>query len=139
MGIIEAVQSLCEGKKAKPIGTKIRQDALPRNDALAKVKGEAAYAGDVAVLGMLHAAVLYSPHAHAAVKTIDTSSAQVAPGVRGVVVLLCMSPSGSWRWATQRIVKTVRRKEAGHTRCLATLHGMCACSIRELGDAGVLC
>ncbi len=56
-----------------------------RIDGLEKARGEAVYTADVHLPGMLHAAVLRSPHAHARVKSIDLAAARQAPGVRGVV------------------------------------------------------
>ncbi len=58
---------------------------VPRVDAVEKVTGSARFGSDVALPGMLHGAVLRSPHAHARLVAIDTSQAQLAPGVRAVV------------------------------------------------------
>jgi CO/xanthine dehydrogenase Mo-binding subunit len=57
----------------------------PRIDGLQRARGEARYTADVQLPGMLHAAVLRSPHAHARVQAIDLEPARSAPGVRGVV------------------------------------------------------
>ena len=56
-----------------------------RHDGYDKVTGKAAYGADVNLPGMLHAKALRSPHAHAAIKSIDTSRAEAHPGVRAVV------------------------------------------------------
>src|ERR671936_340773 len=56
-----------------------------RVDGLARARGQARYTQDLRLPGMLHAAVLRSPHARARVKQIDLASAGEAPGVRGVV------------------------------------------------------
>ena len=56
-----------------------------RHDGFDKVTGKAAYGADVALPGMLHATLLRSPHAHANIKSIDTSRAEAAPGVRAVL------------------------------------------------------
>ena len=56
-----------------------------RVDGLARARGQARYTQDLRLPGMLHAAVLRSPHARARVKQIDLASAREAPGVRGVV------------------------------------------------------
>jgi len=58
---------------------------LPRKDAVDKVSGEAAYAVDVSLPGMLHAKVLRSSRAHALIKRLDASKARTAPGVRAVL------------------------------------------------------
>ena len=51
------------------IGTRI-----PRLDGLAKASGQAKYPSDVRPEGTLFGVMLYSPHAHAKVKSIDTSA-----------------------------------------------------------------
>jgi CO/xanthine dehydrogenase Mo-binding subunit len=50
-----------------------------------RARGEARYTADTRLPGMLHAAVLRSPHAHARVKRIDLSQARAAPGVRAAI------------------------------------------------------
>ncbi len=55
-----------------------------RTDAPAKVRGTLRYTDDLIRPGTLHAAVLYSPQAHAEIKKIDTTAAAAARGVRGV-------------------------------------------------------
>ena len=57
----------------------------PRLDAPDKVTGRAKYADDLSIPGMLHAAILQSPLAHAKILHIDTSRAEKLPGVKGVV------------------------------------------------------
>lgn len=56
-----------------------------RHDGLDKVTGRAVYGADVSITGMLHGRILRSPYAHALIKSIDTSKAEVFPGVRAVV------------------------------------------------------
>ncbi|MCI0825281.1 MAG: xanthine dehydrogenase family protein molybdopterin-binding subunit, partial [Chloroflexi bacterium] len=46
---------------------------------------KARYAADVQLPGALHGKVLRSPHAHAIIKSIDTSKAEALPGVMAVV------------------------------------------------------
>jgi xanthine dehydrogenase YagR molybdenum-binding subunit len=57
----------------------------PRQDAPERVRGEARYTADIKLPGMLHAAVLRSPHAHAHVRRIDLAPALALPGVRAAV------------------------------------------------------
>jgi CO/xanthine dehydrogenase Mo-binding subunit len=57
-----------------------------REDGYERARGEARYTADVRLPGMLHAAVLRSPHAYARVTRIDASRALEAPGVRGVLL-----------------------------------------------------
>src|SRR6266704_4007584 len=47
--------------------------------------GRAEYTNDVKLPGMLHAAVLRSPYAHARIVSIDTSAAKKVPGVHAVL------------------------------------------------------
>jgi CO/xanthine dehydrogenase Mo-binding subunit len=56
-----------------------------RHDGLDKVTGRANFGADFSLPGMLHGAVLRSPHAHARIVSIDTSAAEALPGVRAVV------------------------------------------------------
>ncbi len=56
-----------------------------RPDGVDKVTGRAVYAADVQMTGLLHGFVLRSPHAHANIRSIDTSKAEALPGVRAVV------------------------------------------------------
>ena len=66
--------------KYKVIGTR-----PIRHDGTDKVTGRAVYGGDTRLPGMLYGQVLRSPHAHARIKSIDTSKAQALEGVRAVV------------------------------------------------------
>ena len=54
-------------------------------DGLAKATGQAVYADDVVLPGMLHAKTLRSPHAHARIVSIDTAPALALPGVHAVI------------------------------------------------------
>ena len=56
-----------------------------RQDALGRVRGEARFTADIQLPGMLHTAVLRSPHAHARVKRIDLAPALALAGVRGAL------------------------------------------------------
>ena len=56
-----------------------------RPDGVEKVNGRAAFGADVAVSGMIHAKVVRSPHAHARIKSIDTSKAEAVKGVYAVI------------------------------------------------------
>ena len=59
-----------------------------RHDGLEKVTGAAKYGADVHLAGMLHGKILRSPHAHARIKSIDTSKAEALPGVASVTTSL---------------------------------------------------
>jgi CO/xanthine dehydrogenase Mo-binding subunit len=56
-----------------------------RPDGVAKVTGEARYGADYYLPGALFGKVLRSPHAHARIKSIDTSRAEALPGVKAVM------------------------------------------------------
>ncbi len=49
------------------------------------IQGKATYVDDLAMPGMLHAALLRSPHAHAKVKSVRTDDARKLPGVVAVL------------------------------------------------------
>ena len=55
-----------------------------RHDAYDKVTGAAKFGADINIAGMLHGKVLRSPHAHARIRSIDTSKAEALPGVLAV-------------------------------------------------------
>jgi len=59
---------------------------IPRVEDQRFVTGKGQYTDDFRVEGQLHAAFLRSPHAHAALNSIDTSAAREAPGVVAVLV-----------------------------------------------------
>jgi xanthine dehydrogenase molybdenum-binding subunit len=56
-----------------------------RHDGLEKVTGQALYGADYSMPGMLHGKVLRSPHAHAAIKSINIDKALKHPGVHAVI------------------------------------------------------
>jgi CO/xanthine dehydrogenase Mo-binding subunit len=56
-----------------------------RPDGADKVTGRACYAADNTMPGMIWGKVLRSPHAHALIRSIDTSKAEKLPGVKAVV------------------------------------------------------
>jgi CO/xanthine dehydrogenase Mo-binding subunit len=56
-----------------------------RPDGVDKVTGRAAYGADFEMPGMLHGAILRSPHAHARILSIDTKVAEEMPGVKAVI------------------------------------------------------
>ena len=64
-----------------------------RHDGADKVTGRALYGADFQIAGLLHAKVLRSPHAHARIRSIDTSKAEAHPGVRAVVTGADLAPA----------------------------------------------
>lgn len=55
---------------------------MAMTDARAKVTGLGKYADDLSVPGMLIGKILHSPHAHARIRSIDTSQAEALAGVK---------------------------------------------------------
>ena len=56
-----------------------------RVDGLDKATGRAVYTDDLALPGMLHGKILRSPHAHARILSIATSTAEAIEGVHAVI------------------------------------------------------
>jgi 4-hydroxybenzoyl-CoA reductase alpha subunit len=67
----------------------------PRVDAEAKVIGQARYAADYSLPGMLWCKLLRSPYPHARILNIDTRRAERLPGVKAVVT---GKDFGGWTW-----------------------------------------
>src|SRR5687768_4299197 len=72
-------QDLTE-REFKVVGTR-----PPRPDGVDKVTGRAKFGADLHVANMLVGKVLRSPHAHARIKSIDTSKALALHGVKAVI------------------------------------------------------
>jgi xanthine dehydrogenase YagR molybdenum-binding subunit len=58
-----------------------------RIDGPQKATGKARYTLDINRPKMLHGVILRCPHAHAKIKSIDTTDAEKMPGVKGVIVI----------------------------------------------------
>ncbi len=58
--------------------------AVKRREDPELITGKGKYTDDLTLPGMLHAAIVRSPHAHARIKGIDTAEAAAAPGVVAV-------------------------------------------------------
>jgi aerobic carbon-monoxide dehydrogenase large subunit len=67
------------------MGAKFFGAAVKRREDPRFLRGEGRFVDDVVVPGMLHAAFLRSPHAHARIVSIDTTAAATAPGVARVL------------------------------------------------------
>jgi putative selenate reductase molybdopterin-binding subunit len=57
----------------------------PKVDAVKLASGKPVYTDDMEMPGMLYAAMLTSPHAHARILNIDTRAAEALPGVHAVL------------------------------------------------------
>lgn len=69
----------------EPAAIKYVGQPLRRREDFKFITGKGRYTDDMKAPGMLHMAVLRSPHAHAVIKHIDLSAAQASPGVRLVL------------------------------------------------------
>lgn len=58
---------------------------MPALDAREKVTGTLKYTQDIVRPGMLHGAILRSPHCHARIRRIDVAGARAMPGVKAVI------------------------------------------------------
>jgi xanthine dehydrogenase YagR molybdenum-binding subunit len=82
---------------------------ISRVDGMAKASGKAKYNSDVRPAGTLSAAMLHCPHAHAIVKSIDTSAAEKLPGVTAVSVI---APAGTeLQWQMAEVAMVAARTE----------------------------
>jgi len=67
-------------RELRVVGTRpLRPDGVP------KVTGLARFGADYSLPGMLWGRILRSPHAHARIRSIDTSKAEALPGVKAVM------------------------------------------------------
>lgn len=72
-------------RSAPPGGETFVGKSVPRKEDRRFVIGKGRYADDLGVPGLLQAAFVRSPHAHARIRSIDTSEALKIPGVIAVV------------------------------------------------------
>ncbi len=80
--------------------------------------GRGRYVDDIALPGLLHAAVLRSPHAHARIRGIDKRAALALAGVRAVVTFADL-PSSMQRQTVPLLVPSPAIKQASMPYCLA--------------------
>jgi aerobic carbon-monoxide dehydrogenase large subunit len=67
--------------------------SVKRKEDPVLLTGRGCYVDDITLAGMLHAAVLRSPHAHALIRSIDRRAALALPGVRAVFTFADLPPS----------------------------------------------
>jgi CO/xanthine dehydrogenase Mo-binding subunit len=84
---------------------------IDRVEGYDKASGEAQYAGDVKMEGMLYAKILRSPHAHARITRLDTSEAEALSGVRGII---SMNNCSGWNTYWYTIQQTAFSQEIGY-------------------------
>lgn len=66
---------------------------MPRIEDARLLRGAGRFVDDIELPGLLHAAFLRSPIAHARLKRIETAKARAIPGVRGVFIYADLRPS----------------------------------------------
>jgi CO/xanthine dehydrogenase Mo-binding subunit len=74
--------------------------SVERKDGLAKVTGRAQYLDDLMIPGVVHAALIRSPFAHARVVRVEASAAAAVPGVLAVVTSADLGELGAKRFGT---------------------------------------
>jgi CO/xanthine dehydrogenase Mo-binding subunit len=65
--------------------TAVEERRYIRGDGLPKVTGQARYAADLTMTGMLHAAFLYAGVPSARIRRLDTAAARALPGVMAII------------------------------------------------------
>ncbi len=68
-----------------PAGNPMGFGRMLRKEDVRFVRGKGTFVDDVHVPGMLHGAILRSPHAHARIRSIDISAAEAHPRVKAVI------------------------------------------------------
>jgi 3-oxo-Delta1-steroid hydratase/dehydrogenase large subunit len=84
---------------------------VPRVEDRAHLTGRTEFIDNVSLPGMLHCAILRSPHAHARVKKVDAAAAEKLPGVAAV-----LTAEDVLRWS----FPSATMPEGWGTHCLAT-------------------
>lgn len=75
---------------------------LNRRDAAEKVTGQAKYAGDIKLPGMLYGKTLHCPHPRARIVKIDTSKAEA---LTGVMAVLTKENTKGWRTSWYEVLE----------------------------------
>jgi xanthine dehydrogenase molybdenum-binding subunit len=96
-----------------------------RHDGYDKVTGRAIYGGDVKLPGLIWGVMVRSPHAHANIKSIDTSAAEAVEGVFAVITGADMPKAPSklvdlgegninFKWASNKLMADSKVLYKGH-------------------------
>ena len=88
---------------------KVMGKRISRLDGVAKSSGRAKYSSDLNPQGLLQAAMLTCPHAHARVKSIDISAAKAMKGVTAVRVV--SEPGTEIQWAGTEVAMVAATSE----------------------------
>ena len=122
-------------------------ESHPRLGGDRLVAGRGRFVEDVRVPGMLHAAVLRSPHAHARLLSIDATRARALPGVRAVLTAADVpetaiipnrvaAPAGTNRYLQPAIARTVVRFVGEPVALVVADDPYVACDALELIGVG---
>ena len=84
--------------------------ALPRPGTLPIVNGTATYLRDLKISGLLQSHILRSPHAHAKIKSIDTSAAEKYDGVAAVLTYKNIPSEWPSGWGASRHISILSDK-----------------------------
>ena len=74
-----------DGQGERAVGGALLGSSVPRKEDLRLLTGRGRYVSDLVLPGMLHAAFVRSPFAHAMVRSVDTVAALALPGVVAAV------------------------------------------------------
>ena len=96
-----------------------------RHDGYDKVTGRAIYGGDMKLPGLIWGVMVRSPHAHATIKSIDTSAAEAMKGVFSVITGADMPKAPSklvdlgegnvnFKWASNKLMADTKVLYRGH-------------------------
>jgi carbon-monoxide dehydrogenase large subunit len=80
-----ATESLPETAPVSAAGNPIGFGRMLRKEDARFLRGKGNYIDDVQLPGMLHAAILRSPYAHARITSVDTAAAEAHPKVKAVI------------------------------------------------------
>jgi putative selenate reductase molybdopterin-binding subunit len=84
-GVVSSMQVQVNTQTGLDSGTVVIGKPEQKVDALSLAKGQPVFTDDFSLPGMLHAALLTSPHAHARIRSIQVEKARALPGVRAVL------------------------------------------------------
>src|SRR5215470_14746323 len=93
--ILRQLLERCDARRARSdehMSYKLLGKNFTPHDVLAKVTGQAKYAEDFRIDGMVFCRFLPSPYPHARVKSVDTSAAEKVPGFLGILTEKDVTP-----------------------------------------------
>jgi aerobic carbon-monoxide dehydrogenase large subunit len=77
--------TVADEPRRSPAGNPMGFGRMMRKEDARFVRGRGTFLDDVQLPGMLYSAILRSPHAHARIRSVDTSAAEAHPKVRAVI------------------------------------------------------